>query len=242
MIASVYTKRWQFKKIAVGFRNNAQLRTGRMNNINNIITGASLALFLTASGAAAAEQSTANAAGDPAAGQAKAAACVACHGQGGNSTNPAWPKIAGQHAQYIAKELRDLKAGKARNNALMAPIVAGLDEQDMKDLAAYFATQPMQGGYAIEEYVDLGEKLYRSGNFQSGFAACMSCHGPTGSGNPLGRIPRLSGQHAEYTATQLKAFRSRDRSNDPYGTMRDVAKRMTDEEIRAVSEYVSGLH
>ncbi|MFZ0257564.1 MAG: c-type cytochrome [Gammaproteobacteria bacterium] len=210
--------------------------------MNKIITSASLAICLTAAGAAEKEDSAAAAAGDPAAGQAKSTACVACHGQNGNSTNPAWPKIAGQHAQYIAKELRDLKAGKSRSNPLMTPIVAGLDEQDMQDLAAYFAAQQMQPGYANEESVDLGEKIYRSGNFESGFAACMGCHGPAGSGNPLGRIPRLSGQHAEYTATQLKAFRSRERANDPYSIMRDVAKRMTDEEIRAVSEYMSGLY
>lgn len=214
-----------------------------MNNINKMVTSASLAVCLLASGAAAGEESSAAAAaGDPAAGQAKSTACVACHGQNGNSTNPAWPKIAGQHAPYIAKELRDLKAGQGRTSPLMVPIVAGLNEQDMKDLAAYFAGQQMQGGYANEKYADLGEKIYRSGNFESGFAACMSCHGPAGSGNPLGRIPRLSGQHADYTATQLKSFRSGERSNDPYGIMRDVAKRMTDEEIRAVSEYISGLY
>lgn len=213
-----------------------------MNNINKIITSASLAICLASAATSAAEDAAAAAEGDAAAGQAKSASCVACHGQNGNSINPAWPKIGGQHARYIAKELRDLKAGKGRSNALMAPIVAGLDEQDMQDLAAYFATQQMQAGYANEEYVDLGEKLYRSGNFESGFAACMSCHGPSGSGNPLGGIPRLSGQHAEYTVTQLKAFRSGERSNDPYGIMRDVTKRMTDEEIRAVSEYMSGLY
>jgi cytochrome c553 len=213
-----------------------------MNNRNKIITSASLAICLAAAGAPAAEDTAAPAAGDPAAGQAKAASCVACHGQNGNSTNPVWPKIAGQHASYIVKELSDLKAGKARRNALMAPIVADLDKQDMKDLAAYFSSQQRQGGYANEEYVDEGEKIFRGGNFESGFAACMSCHGPAGSGNPLGRIPSLAGQHAEYTATQLKAFRSGERSNDPYGIMRDVARRMTDEEIRAVAEYASGLY
>ena len=213
-----------------------------MNNVNNMITSALLAICLVAVRTAIAGEPTANATGDPAAGQAKSTSCVACHGQNGNSTNPAWPKIAGQHAQYIAKELGDLKAGKARSNPLMSPIVAGLNEQDMKDLAAYFASQQPQAGYASEEYVDPGEKIYRGGNFDSGFAACMSCHGPAGSGNPLGRIPRLAGQHAEYTATQLEAFRSGERSNDPYGIMRDVAKRMTDEEIRAVAEYISGLY
>lgn len=213
-----------------------------MNNLNKSIISASVAICLTAVSSLAAEEAPATVAGDPAAGQAKAASCVACHGQDGNSTNPAWPNIAGQHAQYIEKELSDLKAQKGRSNALMAPIVAGLSEQDMADLAAYFAAQPPQIGYANEEYVDSGEKIYRGGNFESGFAACMSCHGPAGTGNPLGRIPRLAGQHADYTATQLKAFRSEERSNDPYGIMRDVTKRMTNEEIRAVSEYIAGLH
>ncbi len=213
-----------------------------MNNVNKSITSASLVLCLAAAGATAAENVAATTAGDPAAGKAKSTACVACHGQDGNSTNPAWPKIAGQHSQYILKELNDLKAAKSRTNPLMAGIVAGLNEQDMKDLAAYYSGLQPQGGYAQEEYVDQGEKIYRGGSFESGFAACMSCHSPAGSGNPLGRIPRIAGQHAEYTATQLKAFRSGDRSNDPYGIMRDVAKRMTDDEIRSVAEYISGLY
>lgn len=185
---------------------------------------------------------TATAAGDPAAGKAKSTPCAACHGADGNSTNPAWPTIAGQHAQYIVKELSDFKAGKNRSNALMAPIVAALSRQDMEDLAAYFASQEPRGGYAAEDAVELGEKIYRGGNFVSGFAACMGCHGPAGSGNPLGRMPRVAGQHAEYTAAQLKAFRSSERSNDPYGIMRNVAKRMTDQEIQTVAEYIAGLH
>ncbi|MGF1612365.1 MAG: c-type cytochrome [Gammaproteobacteria bacterium] len=211
-------------------------------NLNNLLTSASLALCLAATATVATAGTTALVDGDPAAGEAKAMACAACHGPSGNSSNPAWPKIAGQHARYLEKELIDFKAGTNRSHALMTPVVAPLSEQDMKDLAAYFAVQKLQGGYADEKHVQLGEKLYRGGSFAAGFAACMSCHGPSGHGNPLGGIPIVSGQHAEYTALQLKAFRSGERSNDPYGIMRDVAKRMTDKEIRAVSEYIAGLH
>jgi cytochrome c553 len=181
------------------------------------------------------------AAGDPAKGKAKSESCASCHGVDGNSTNPAWPKIAGQHPKYLLKELRDFKAGKRRNE-LMTPMVAGLNQQDMEDLVAYFASNPPRPGYAEEDQVHLGEKLYRGGNFESGFAACMSCHGPAGSGNPLGAVPVVSGQHSDYIASQLRAFRSGERANDPYGIMRDVARRMTDEEIEAVANYIEGLH
>jgi cytochrome c553 len=183
-----------------------------------------------------------HAAGDPQAGQAKATPCAGCHGQGGNSANPEWPKLAGQHPKYLAKEIRDFREGKSRSNPMMAPMVSGLSDQDALDLAAYFSLQKPTGGYAREETVALGEKIYRGGKPVEGMAACMSCHGPSGSGNPSGAIPAVSGQHSVYTANQLKAFRSGSRSNDPYGIMRTVTKRMTDEEIKAVSEYIEGLH
>lgn len=178
--------------------------------------------------------------GDPAKGKVKSESCASCHGVDGNSSNPAWPSLAGQHPKYLLKELMDFKAGK-RQNELMTPMVAALNQQDMEDLAAYFGSNPLRPGYAEEDQVDLGEKLYRGGNFESGFAACMSCHGPAGSGNPLGAVPVVSGQHSDYIAGQLRAFRSGERSNDPYGIMRDVAKRMTDREIQAVANYIEGL-
>jgi cytochrome c553 len=179
--------------------------------------------------------------GDAAAGKAKSATCAGCHGVDGNSTNPEWPKLAGQHPKYLIKELNEFKAGKTRRNASMAAMVANLSEQDMEDLAAYFAAQPATGGYTEQRYVELGEQIYRGGKAVAGMAACMSCHGPSAEGNPLMRVPTMAGQHANYTANQLRAFRSGERYNDPYGIMRTVAKRMTDEEIEAVSHYVAAL-
>lgn len=181
------------------------------------------------------------AAGDAAAGKAKAVMCASCHGADGNSVNPDWPKLAGQHAGYIAKQLADFKKGKERNNALMAGMVASLSEDDMANLAAYFASQTRTMGEADPALVDLGEKIYRGGNKTSGVAACMACHGPNGAGNPQAHFPALSGQHAKYVATQLKAFRSGARSNDAGAMMRNIAAKMTDQEIEAVASYVQGL-
>ncbi|MDX1513583.1 MAG: c-type cytochrome [Gammaproteobacteria bacterium] len=184
---------------------------------------------------------TANAAGDAAAGKEKAAPCAACHNVDGNSTNPEWPKLAGQHAKYIEKQLRDYKSG-ARENAIMAGMVAPMSEQDMADLGAYFASMARTGGFASEDRVGPGRKIYQGGNPDSKVPACMACHGPTGAGDPLAGIPSLSGQHAKYTAMQLNAFRDGVRSNDDKSMMRDVARWMTKEEIEAVSEYIAGLH
>lgn len=183
-----------------------------------------------------------NPAGNPAAGKAKSVTCTACHGTDGNSTNPEWPKIAGQHAGYIEKQLKEFKAGKVRSNALMTGMVAALTPEDMKNLAAYYAGQPMSGGFADEASVELGKKLYRGGNADSGVPACMSCHGPKGLGDPMAGFPRLAGQHATYTATQLEAFRLGTRSNDVKSMMRDIALKLTPDEKKAVANYISGLH
>ncbi len=184
---------------------------------------------------------TAQAEGDPAAGETKAAACAACHGADGNSSNPEWPKLAGQHVKYTAKQLKDFKAGR-RVNAMMAGMVAPLSDTDMLNLAAYYSTKARTGGFASEDRVALGEKIYRGGNSSSGVPACMACHGPSGAGDPLGGIPAISGQHAKYVAMQLYAFREGERSNDPKAMMRDVARWMSKQEIEAVSEYIAGLH
>lgn len=182
------------------------------------------------------------AAGDIAAGQSKSTVCSACHGADGNSTNPDWPKLAGQHSAYTEKQLHDLKAGKVRSDALMAGIVATLEPQDMADLAAYYAAQSPSGGFVSEQRRALGEKIYRGGVRDIGVPACMSCHGPAGAGNPLGGFPKLSGQHAKYVAKQLDDFKAGARSNDSQSMMRDVVRLMSDEQIAAVAEYVSGLH
>ncbi|MEJ2142578.1 MAG: c-type cytochrome [Gammaproteobacteria bacterium] len=185
---------------------------------------------------------SAHAAGDAKAGEAKAGVCFGCHGVGGNSTNPSWPKLNGQHAKYIAKQLADFKNGKKRSDPLMAGQVAALSNQDMENLAAYFAKQKATMGQADKTKVALGEKIYRGGNSAKGVAACMGCHGPTGSGNPPAGFPAISGQHAAYTTKALKDFRSGARTNDLNGMMRNVAAKMSDKEIEAVASYMSGLH
>jgi cytochrome c553 len=182
----------------------------------------------------------AQAEGNAAAGKSKAAVCAACHGADGNSPSDAYPKLAGQGEAYLLKQLMNFKSGE-RENAFMAPMVAPLSEQDMADLAAYFAGQKVLPGATPEEFVELGQKVYRGGNKDSGVPACMACHGPNGSGMPAAKWPALSGQYSAYVEAQLKMFASGERNNDPSGMMRDIASRMTAAEIKAVSAYVSGL-
>ena len=183
-----------------------------------------------------------HAGGDPAAGQAKAATCLACHGPDGNSINPQWPKLAGQHPGYTRKQMLEFQAGETRSDLMMAPMIMGLSEQDIDDLAAFYASQPRTGGFASEERVELGERIYRGGNLETGVAACLGCHGPRGLGDPLAGFPALAGQHAEYVVLQLEAFRSGERSNDPNRMMREVARWMSVEEMWAVAEYIAGLY
>ena len=181
------------------------------------------------------------AAGDAAAGKEKSATCAGCHGPDGNSVNPEWPKLAGQHAKYLVKQLAEFKDGK-RSNATMAPMAAALSDQDRQDLAAYFASQQTKPGAADEKLVDMGQKIYRGGNPTTGVSACIGCHGPTGKGNPAANFPAISGQHAKYVENQLYAFKKGERSNDAGKMMRTVAGKMNEEEIRAVASYVQGLH
>jgi cytochrome c553 len=171
--------------------------------------------------------------------------CAACHAADGNSTAPANPKIAGQIPEYLHKQLADFKpqgARKpARENAIMAGMVASLSEADMKGLAAYYAGQKLRPAAAADKNLAaLGQKLWRGGNAASGLLACAGCHGPAGAGMPA-QYPRLAGQYADYIAAQLKAFKEGARANDPNGMMRGVAARMTEQEIRAVAEYAAGL-
>ena len=171
--------------------------------------------------------------------------CVACHGADGNSPIAANPKLAGQIPEYLNKQLANFKAqeGKKpeRNNPVMAGMVANLSPEDMRNLAAYFAGQAAKPGAAkSKDLVALGQKIYRGGIAGKGVAACASCHGPNGAGMPS-QFPRLSGQHAEYVEAQLKAFRAGERANDPNGSMRTVAGKLSDREIQAVADYVAGL-
>jgi len=182
------------------------------------------------------------AAGDAEAGKTKAQACFSCHGVNGDSVNPIWPKLAGQNAAYIAKQLADFKAGKDRTDPLMMGQVMSLSPQDMADLAAFFAKQKPSPGSADESMVAIGESIYRGGNKTTGVSACIACHGPTGAGNPAAKFPMLGGQHASYTVKALKDFRSGTRKNDAGKMMQNIAARMTDAEIEAVSSYMQGLH
>lgn len=182
--------------------------------------------------------------GDPAAGQAKSAICAACHGVDGNSMVATWPKLAGQHEQYLARQIRLIKAG-ARPVPEMAGIVPGLSEQDIDDLAAFYASKTNNGGVADESLVELGQRVYRAGNAENGVPACMACHGPAGEGNPLSGYPALAGQHAVYTAKLLNRFRDGENWGEKDASsqvMNGVAARLTVEEIEAVASYIQGLH
>ncbi|MCG8465634.1 MAG: cytochrome c4 [Xanthomonadales bacterium] len=196
-----------------------------------------LALALAFTGAA-------QAAGDAAAGQSKAAVCAACHGADGNSAVPQWPKLAGQHADYIANQVRMVRDGD-RQIVEMVGIVAGLSDQDIDDISAYYASQTIKPGSADEAKVALGEKIYRAGNAESGVPACMACHGPTGQGNPASGYPAVAGQHDAYLSNRLQKYRNGqvNGAEDPYSPqMVTVAKELTDEEISAVASYMQGLH
>jgi cytochrome c553 len=180
------------------------------------------------------------AASSVASGKAKSAACAACHGVDGNSAAPNFPKIAGLDAQYIAKQLADFKSG-ARKDPLMLGMVAGLSKKDMDDLGAYFASQKRatSSASASPAVLKKAERLYRGGDAKNGIAACMSCHGPAGTGIPP-RFPAVFGQHATYSQKQLLDFKTGTRSNDG-DVMTRIAFRLSEAEIKAVSEYMAGL-
>jgi cytochrome c553 len=182
------------------------------------------------------------AAGDPEAGKAKSAACAACHGVDGNSVNPEWPKLAGQNEKYLTKQLGYFQHGE-RENSTMSGMVANLSSQDIEDIAAYYTSQTTTIGSADPELVEFGERIYRSGNSDSGVAPCMGCHGPNGAGNPAAGYPALRGQHAQYVENQLHGFYDGKRANENAKKMMQIlASRMTNREIRAVASYIQGLH
>lgn len=172
----------------------------------------------------------------------KVALCIACHGQEGISTNPEWPSIAGQHASYLSKQLHDFKEGKTRNAATMTPLTAGLSDEDISELAAFYAKQTVPEGTTPEKYVKRGEQLYRGGDFEKHITACIACHGPRGTGNGQAGFPALSGQHAAYTIQQLQDFKDKKRSNDLNSIMRDISANMSQDDMEAVAYYIQGLH
>jgi cytochrome c553 len=183
----------------------------------------------------------ATAQGNIEAGKAKSVTCVACHGADGNSPTDLYPKIAGQHESYIEKQLQQFKSGE-RDNAIMAGMVAALSEQDMKDLAAYYGSQIATPETVSPEIAVSGKKLYMGGDIERAIPGCTACHGPRGNGLELAKFPKISNQHPAYTKSQLEAFRSKLRNNDPNGMMGDIAAKLTDADIKLLSEYISALH
>lgn len=171
--------------------------------------------------------------------------CGACHGVDGNSIAPANPKLAGQFPEYLQKQLRDFMPQKgkkpARQSAVMNGMAANLSDTDVQALASYYAGQPLKPAAATDKTLAAeGQKLWRGGEAAHGLPACAGCHGPSGAGIPA-EFPRLGGQYAEYVATQLQAFRSGARTNDPNGMMRGVAAHLSDRQVRALAEYIAGL-
>ena len=166
------------------------------------------------------------------------AVCLACHGVDGNSAIPINPKLAGQHPEYLAKQLHEFKEGK-RNNAVMKGFAAALSDDDIRNLAAWANSKKPKAGFAKDKtLVALGEKIYRGGIADRQVPACAGCHSPNGAGLPS-QFPRLSGQHADYVAGQLTAFRDGVRKNSL--PMTQVAAKMNDREIKAVADYIAGL-
>jgi cytochrome c553 len=167
------------------------------------------------------------------------AVCIACHGEDGNSVVPTFPKIAGLQESYIVKQLRDFRSG-SRKNDVMTPVAAALKPEDIGPLAAYYSNQKMKPGKPGDgKAAGFGKMVYLDGNEESGVPACIGCHQSRGVGHLI--YPRIGGQHAEYVAHEMKDFASGDRSNDSGRFMQSIARRMTEEEIQAVAEYLVGL-
>ncbi|MDE1220520.1 c-type cytochrome [Vibrio aestuarianus] len=182
------------------------------------------------------------------AGKAKSQTCVACHGADGNSLITTYPKLAGQHAKYMEKQLIELRLGmtsggkQGRYDPVMSGMAMPLSDEDISDLSAYFASLPISANSTPEDVVKTGKALYSGGDAERGLTACIACHGPRGNGTELSGFPKISGQHADYIKAQLQKFRESSRNNDMNGMMQDVAKKLTDADIEILSKYVGGLH
>ncbi len=209
-----------------------------------------VANVLFAAALVAGTANVAQAAGDAEAGKNKSAVCGACHGADGNSAIPNFPKLAGQVESYTIKQLKDMKSGD-RQVPEMAGIVPGLSEQDMADLAAYYATQASTKGAADPKLVERGQHLFRAGDADKGVTACAGCHGASGKGMAEAGFPALAGQHGAYLEAQLKAFRAagredhegKRRTNDGEGKMmRATAARLSDDDIQALASYINGMY
>lgn len=192
----------------------------------------------------------AHAEGNPQAGKDKVAVCGACHGMDGNSPAPNFPKLAGQGERYLLKQLRDIRTGSApdvvagsgRKILEMTGLLSSLSDQDLADIAAYYASQTATGGAASPELAARGEQLFRGGKLEVGMPACTGCHGPEGSGNAPAVYPRLAGQHATYVSKQLTDFREGNRTNDgDIMVMRSIAAKLSNKDIEALASYIQGL-
>ncbi|MEJ2043403.1 MAG: c-type cytochrome [Reinekea sp.] len=193
----------------------------------------------------------AHAAGDPEAGIPLTAVCAGCHSADGNSAVGTFPKLAGQGEAYLLKQLQDIKSGN-RVVVEMTGLLTNLNDQQLADVAAYFSSQSIKVGQADPDLVDLGESLYRAGNADTGVPACLGCHAVDGAGNSLAKFPALGGQHAQYVTNQLNKFQKGYRADAPSADartndgdakiMRNIAFRLKDFEIEALSSYIQGLH
>lgn len=200
--------------------------------MKNLVFGVLLAVGVTG---------TAQAAGDAAAGQAKTAVCAACHSPDGNSVVPNFPILAGQGEPYLLKQLIDIKTGN-RMVPEMTGLLDNLNDQDLADISAFYASQTPKGGQADPELAALGQEIYRAGDESKGLAACAACHGPSGNGIVSASYPKLSGQHAAYIESSLVKFSKGERANDPNQMMRLVAAKMSESDMKAVAQYIQGLY
>ncbi|MGR9089521.1 MAG: c-type cytochrome [Gammaproteobacteria bacterium] len=169
--------------------------------------------------------------------------CAACHGPDGNSINPEWPNLAGQHAKYINQQLRAYKSGD-RVNPNMSAMVTTLTDKDIVAIGDYYSTMSPKIGRISADNIAAGEKLYRGGDKDNGLPACMACHGPNGAGNPAANYPALRGQHAQYTSIQLAAYRSGERKTgtERKAMMQTIAAKLSDEDIANLASYINALH
>ena len=172
----------------------------------------------------------------------KSLLCAACHGPQGISVNSEWPNIGGQNPRYFSKQLNDMKNGKSRDPGSMVGIVNALSEQDINDLAEYYAKMPAAEGVTAKNFLQRGQQLYRGGDMSKHIIACIACHGPKGTGNNQAGFPQIAGQHANYTIAQLAAFKEKKRTNDLNQIMQDISSKMSNEDIEAVAHYIQGLY
>lgn len=174
-------------------------------------------------------------------GKNKAMLCSACHGVDGVSVNPEWPNLAGQHAEYLVKQLKDFQVGQTRTEPTMSAFVANLSAKDIEDIAKFYATLNKHAPIVKQGNLQRGADIYRRGDIQKHITACIACHGPDGSGNAQAGFPSLAGQNARYTVKQLHAFQDKTRKNDISAIMHDITSHMSNEDMQAVADYINSL-